>query len=112
MADVASARPRIELLSFAGCPNHARALGLLDDVLGRLGLDAVPEVIDVPDQETATRMRFLGSPTIRVDGFDVEPGAERREDFVVACRVYRTDAGLQGLPDERRLVAALAHSSR
>ena len=45
-------------------------------------------------------MRFLGSPTIRVDGRDVEPGADERDEFVLACRIYRTPAGLRGEPAE------------
>jgi hypothetical protein len=57
--------------------------------------------------ETAQRMRFLGSPTVRVDGVDVEPHAEQRHDYVQACRVYRTDAGFAGQPQESWIRDAL-----
>jgi hypothetical protein len=52
-------------------------------------------------------MRFLGSPTIRVNGRDVEPGADDRETFVLACRVYRTEAGISGQPLDAWIRAAL-----
>ena len=53
---------------------------------------AVPELrlVNVPDPDAAKRLRFLGSPTVRIDGRDVEPGAGHRDDFVLACRVFRT----------------------
>lgn len=55
-------------------------------------------LIEITDAEGAERERFLGSPTIRVAGRDVEPGADARADFVFACRVYRTEAGFDGRP--------------
>jgi len=55
----------------------------------------------------AVRERFLGSPTVRVDGIDVEPGAGRRSAFAVSCRLYRTPAGLHATPPEDWIVAAL-----
>lgn len=55
-------------------------------------------------------MRFLGSPTVRVNGRDVEPGAEERTDYVLACRVYRGEAGFSGQPDERWVREALAEA--
>ena len=49
----------------------------------------------------------LGSPTVRVDGRDVEPDADEREQFQHACRVYRTVEGFRGQPDARWVGAAL-----
>jgi hypothetical protein len=53
------------------------------------------------------RERFLGSPTLRVDGVDVEPGAGDRTDFGLKCRVYRTAEGLSGCPADEWVLAAL-----
>lgn len=61
----------------------------------------------VERDEEAQRLRFLGSPTVRVDGRDVEPGADVREDFGLKCRLYRTEDGLTGTPAEEWLVAAI-----
>jgi hypothetical protein len=65
-------------------------------------------VIDIPDQPAAEQARFLGSPTIRVDGRDVEPDAESREEYVYACRLYRVGHSLRALPEEDWLRQALA----
>lgn len=52
-------------------------------------------------------LRFLGSPTIRVGGRDVDPHTKDRDDYALSCRVFRTDAGIVGQPDERWVRGAL-----
>ena len=102
--------PRVEILYFDGCPNHEGTRELVERVAGELELDAHPELVEVPDADAARTMRFLGSPTVRVDGRDVEPGAEDRTDYVLACRVYRGERGFSGQPDERWVREALAEA--
>lgn len=99
--------PRVEILYFEGCPNHVPALEMVKRVAGELRLQPDIELIEVPDNEGTTRLRFLGSPTVRVEGRDVEPGAEERSDFALSCRVFRTEAGIAGQPDERWVREAL-----
>ena len=70
-------------------------------------VDAELAHVNIPDSETARLVRFLGSPTIRVDGRDIEPGADERTDYAFACRIYRTARGTAGAPDERWLRDAL-----
>lgn len=99
--------PLVEILYFDGCPNHHLALALVERVSRELGIEAEIRLVNVPDQEGARRVRFLGSPTIRVDGRDVDPYADERSDYGLACRVFRTDAGVVGQPDERWIRSAL-----
>jgi hypothetical protein len=99
--------PLVEILYFDGCPNHEGALALVKKVVDELGIEAEIRLVDVPNQENASRLRFLGSPTVRIGGQDVEPGAEERTDFALSCRVFRTDRGFAGQPDERWVRDAL-----
>ena len=99
--------PRVELLVFAGCPNAVAARTLVERVGRELALAPHVEVVEVEDAGAAVRLRFLGSPTIRVDGHDIEPGVERRGGYALSCRLYRTPAGSSGLPAEEWLRAAL-----
>ena len=101
----------VEILSFEGCPNDGPAREMVERVLAELGLEAEIVMVDVPDLETAERMRFLGSPTIRVAGRDVEPGAEGRDDYLFGCRVFRTEDGLRGQPDEGWIREALLQAA-
>ena len=103
-------RPRVEVLSFVGCPNAEPALALVRRVSAELGIDADVETIEVENADQADDLRFLGSPSIRVDGRDVEPGADNRSDLAFSCRVYSSESGLKGQPDERWLRDAFQSS--
>jgi hypothetical protein len=63
--------------------------------------------VNVPDQEAARQLRFLGSPTVRVGGVDVDPRTEEREDYALSCRLFQTERGISGQPDEQWVRAAL-----
>jgi hypothetical protein len=93
--------PLVEILYFDGCPNHEGALELVRRVATDLRLQPDIRLVNVPDPEAAARLRFLGSPTVRVGGRDVEPGVEDRTDYALSCRVFRTERGFAGQPDER-----------
>ena len=110
-----SARPRplVEILYFDGCPNHESALSLVERLDRELGTGAEINLVNVDDRQAATRLRFLGSPTIRVDGVDVDPMTARRNDYALSCRIFNTAHGPAGQPEERWVRDALrtaAHS--
>jgi hypothetical protein len=98
---------RVEFLFWAGCPSHPEALGLLQEVLSDLGLHPVVDVHEVTSQEDADRLAFPGSPTIRVDGRDVDPdGAAGKA--LLTCRIYRlADGRVSPVPTRETLEAAL-----
>jgi hypothetical protein len=98
---------KIELLYFDGCPNHEALLPRLREFLARDGSPAEIGLRRIADEEAAQRERFLGSPTVRVDGHDIEPDAELRTDYGMKCRLYRTAGGLSGHPPQEWLQAAL-----
>jgi hypothetical protein len=100
--------PLVEVLTFEGCPHAAPALELVERVLADSGVGATVRRVDVPDAEAAAAQRFLGSPTIRVNGRDIEPGVVERDQYVLSCRIYRTDFGIAGEPDEQWLREALS----
>ena len=99
--------PLVEILYFDGCPNHEPAIALVERISRELGIEPNVQLVNVPDQQAARRLRFLGSPTIRVGGIDVDPATEQRDDYALSCRVFRTKAGFSGQPDERWVRDAL-----
>jgi hypothetical protein len=105
-------RPRVEILYFDGCPNHEPARALVERVATQLGLEPEIQLVEVVDPDAAIALRFLGSPTVRVDGLDVEPAAEKRRDFALSCRIYRGKRGVSEQPDERWLRDALTDAAK
>ena len=100
-------RPLIELLYFEGCPNYEAARMMIERVAAGAGVSSEVALVEVGSVEEAERFRFLGSPTVRVNGHDIEPGADSRTGFTLACRVYRIESGVRGTPAEEWLRAAL-----
>lgn len=100
----------VELLYFEGCPNYEAFLPHLRQVLREAGIAAEVALRAVESTEEAQRERFLGSPTLRIDGHDVEPGADERTDFGLKCRLYRSAEGLKGVPADALVLAAIGRS--
>lgn len=111
MTTMAGRRPLVEILYFDGCPNHEGALALVEKVATELGIDPDVRLVNVPDPEAAERLRFLGSPTIRVGGWDIEPGAEQRTDYALSRRIFEAERGSTGKPDERWIREALVREA-
>jgi hypothetical protein len=98
----------VELLYFDGCPHYEALLRRLRQLLHGVGAGDSLQLRRIPDETAALRERFLGSPTVRVDGRDVEPGASERSDFGLICRLYSTADGLRPTPLDEWVLDALA----
>jgi hypothetical protein len=100
--------PKVEFLWWRECPSWERALAELREQMDEAGLDpASVEVREVATDEAAERERFVGSPTIRVDGHDLQPPSG--EPVGLNCRVYRhRDGRTSPLPDRADVRDALA----
>ena len=93
---------KVEIFYVEGCPYRKPAVDRVQAVMKQQGLIAELAEIEVPDAEAAKVVGFLGSPTIRVNGLDVEPAARGSADHGFACRRYPS-----GLPSEDMIRTAL-----
>jgi hypothetical protein len=100
-------RPVIEVLYVQDCPHYPATLALIERMRAELGIDTELRTSLILDQAAAERARFPGSPTVRVDGRDVEPGSEPATEYVVGCRLYRLQHRFAGQPEERWVREAL-----
>ena len=101
---------KVEVLYFAGCRNHEAFMPRLRTLLDRAGVDEEVRLVHVESDDEAQATGFLGSPSLRVDGRDVEAGAAERGDFGLKCRLYQTSGGLSGTPPDELVLAALTHA--
>jgi hypothetical protein len=103
----------VELLYWEGCPSHPEALAELREALADLGrADVAVAVRPIEDEAQAEAERFVGSPTIRVDGTDAFP-PEADEPPALACRIYRlADGRYSPTPDPAALRTSLARLLR
>ena len=97
----------VELLYWDGCPSYPEARALLAEVLAERGVDADIRMREVTTDAEAEALRFPGSPTIRIDGRDVDlRGADARP--ALTCRIYYLpDGRVSPIPSRDDLEAAL-----
>jgi hypothetical protein len=107
-----AAAMNVEILFFDGCPSFETLVPRLRGLVAEYGVD--PDDITLRPVETleaAEAARFLGSPSVRVNGRDVDPSAAQHNDFGLKCRIYRSEAGQAPIPPEDWIRAALAAPS-
>jgi len=98
---------KIEVLYVPGCRNYEPALERLRKVLASQSVRDRVVTLPVSTEAEATALRFPGSPTIRINGEDIEPSQASVPGL--ACRLY-TDQ--RGLPSEAALRAAISAAKR
>lgn len=96
----------VEALVFEGCPHRQAALDLVRDVMRDLGLQPAVVEVSVRDEAEARRLAFLGSPSIRVNGLDIEPSRRKDTAYGLSCRLY----GASGVPSREMVKASLDES--
>ena len=87
---------KVEILYVAECHSRSAAVKLVKDVLAAQGVTSEIQEVLVRDERMANEFKFLGSPTIRINGRDVVRGPKQEQSFALCCRLYSgsDDAGL------------------
>lgn len=98
---------KIEVLYFDGCPNHKPAVERVQQLLREEGTSAEVLEVNVSDASIAQKVGFLGSPSIRINGLDVEPEARVARDYGMMCRTYAVNGRREGLPSREMLRQAV-----
>jgi len=101
---------KIELIYFDGCPSYKTARKYLDEALKARGLKVPVEMVMITGEEDAVRQRFLGSPSVRIDGVDIEPGTEKLKTFSLTCRLYLEDDNVLEWPGRKLIRQAIENA--
>jgi hypothetical protein len=102
---------RVSFLYYEECPSHELALERLREVMAEEGIPGEVEVIKVETEEQARELRFVGSPTIRVDGRDIDP--PRDSLYALTCRAYHLeDDRISPLPSKDMIRRALSSPAK
>ncbi|HZC03994.1 MAG TPA: DUF2703 domain-containing protein [Gammaproteobacteria bacterium] len=82
----------VSFLYYEDCPSHELALERLREVLAEEGIDTDVEVVEVESEEQARQLLFIGSPTILLNGLDIDPPPPDSR-YALTCRAYRLEDG-------------------
>jgi hypothetical protein len=97
----------VEILFFGGCPNIELATARVREAISRTGASAEVRMVPLEGEADAVARGFLGSPTVRVDGMDVDGAAAGRTECGLQCRVYSVDGRMEGAPPVAWIEGAL-----
>jgi hypothetical protein len=107
---------KIEVLYFDGCPNHTATVEAVRQALKSERRSAEIEEVEVRTPEDAEARGFLGSPTVRINGLDIQPEARTLKSYGFGCRTYVEGSARSGAPSAsliRRAVRELGqHESK
>jgi len=101
---------KIQLLYFDGCPSWRKAEENLKAALDAAGIADPIEYVTVETPEKAKELSFPGSPSIRIDGEDIEERSDGGKDISLACRIYREGGEAVGWPSVALIRSALSRS--
>jgi hypothetical protein len=103
---------RIQFLYEPECSSKDTSLARLREVASEEGHDGPIDVVEVSTDERATTLRFTGSPTIRIDGIDIDP-VEDGTRYALTCRGYRlADGRISPYPPKELIRSALREAIR
>ena len=88
---------KIEFFYFTGCPSYIKTLENLKEILAEKKIKAQLELINVKSPQEAQRLGFQGSPSIRIDGTDLDG---KKEGYSFNCRLYKINNQLTGIPSK------------
>jgi hypothetical protein len=102
----------VELFVSPTCPHRDAALQIVKDAMAESGDAGEPVVTSISDYETAKARRFFGSPTVRVDGIDVEYGDREPDEISTSCRFYNSPNGWEPLPRKELVMRGIDTARR
>jgi len=102
---------KIEVMYFDGCPNHKPAVERVRQLLQEEGVSAELLEVNVSGASSARELGFLGSPSVRVNGLDVEPEVRKARDYGMMCRTYSVNGRREGLPSRDTLRRAILEAN-
>lgn len=103
---------KIEVLAFEGCPNASKTHELVRTALRLEAVKADIEPVNIDSIEAAQKFGFLGSPSVRVNGEDVEAVASAgRPSYGLMCRVYNGATGPTGSPPLEMIRASIRRAA-
>lgn len=99
---------RVQLIRNEGCHIWQTAEKVLKEALKEAGLPQDYDIVVVNNDEEAEKYRFFGSPQINIDGRDIDPSAEKAQEFqTLGCRFYMWQGKMHEYPPKGMILEAL-----
>lgn len=97
----------IDLLFVEGCPGYEQAMKFIDEVIDERGISADINLIQIDNDGVAGRLQFVGSPTVRVGGMDIERKLVQSKEYGLGCRLYYREGKVYPYPSKPMIEDAI-----
>ena len=101
---------QIRIYYLGGCPNRHTTVERVKKVLKELGVAWELREVQV-NPNWASLLHFLGTPTVHINGIDIERSARTSNAFSASCRTYREGDQIDGAPSERMIREAVLEAT-
>ena len=96
----------IEVLYNEDCPFWREVTETIEEVLKESKIKALVKRVKVSSEHEAKRLRFPGSPTVRINGVDIDP-MFRELTGAIGCRVYMYQGKMYEFPPKDMIAKAV-----
>jgi len=106
---------KIEILYILDCPWREKTKELIKKVLKKFRVNADIREILIDSDEKARKYNFIGSPSVRINGKDIEEKVNKEVQFVKkecsrCCRIYFQKGKLYPYPPKEMIEEAIKNS--
>ncbi len=104
---------KVDILYIDGCPSKDKVERMIQQVLDEVGVSGAKVVsLLVTTYGQAETLKFVGSPTIRINDVDIEPDTDRQTEFGLNPRTYKVKGMEQDTPDLRWIKDAVRRAKK
>jgi hypothetical protein len=103
---------RIQVFISPSCSHAEATMAMVKEYLAESGVEAEVEEVVTANFEDAKNVRSLGSPTVRIDGVDIEYGTNEPQEFTSECRYYNTTEGWTPVPPRHLILGAITRAGK
>ena len=98
----------VRVLYFEGCPNYPPTVQRIRTVAERLGAAVDLREVEVTPNADPNSLGFRGSPTVQVNGVDIDPSQRGQNNCGFGCRTYDGS----GVPEDGLIAQALQEARK
>jgi len=96
----------IEILYTEDCPFWKEVAENIGEILKEFKIKALVKRVKVSNEDEAKRLKFPGSPTVRINGVDIDPMAKETTG-AMGCRVYMYEGKMYEYPPKDMIEKAV-----
>ena len=96
----------VEILYTDACPFWKETLNTINEVMEELNISLTVKKTKITTDEEAKRHKFPGSPTVRINGVDIDPAAKETAGYI-GCRIYMYEGRTYEYPPKQMIKTAI-----